>query len=237
MSAHDAATQIFRRVVGISLLNYETVAEFLNAIINIMREESDYNHFAIGTVVEDRTLIFRAGYGIAINDDSPLSVRPGQGIAGWVLEQGEPLLVPDTKIESRYRNVLAETRSELCVPLKTRKKVIGVINAESTRLGRFTQDDLELFIMVANVISGPLERLLLQEQAVAQEQQKLALLTPRESQVLREIVQGKSNKEIARDLQIKENTVEAHLKRIFLKIGVRSRIEAALWARGQSIFD
>lgn len=237
MSAHDTATRIFRRVVGVSLLNYETVSEFLNALTNILREESDYNHFAIGIVNLKGILIFRAGYGIAISDDSPLAVRMGQGIAGWVLEQGEPLLVPDTNSESRYRKVLAETRSELCVPLKTQKKVIGVINAESTRLGRFTQDDLELFGMVANVVSGPLERLLLQEQAVSQKQQKVSFLTPRESQILDEIVQGKSNKEIAHNLQIKENTVETHLKRIFLKLDVQSRGEAANWAREKSVFE
>lgn len=50
-------------------------------------------------------------------------------------------------------------------------------------------------------------------------------LTPREFQVLRWLVQGKCNKEIARRLGIEEQTVKNHLRPIFQKFGVARRAE------------
>jgi len=51
-------------------------------------------------------------------------------------------------------------------------------------------------------------------------------LTPREQQVLAVLAQGNSNREIAASLWIGEETVKAHLTRVFRKLGVTSRTEA-----------
>ena len=56
------------------------------------------------------------------------------------------------------------------------------------------------------------------------------VLTEREMEVLRLLVQGQSNKEIARDLQIAEDTVKTHMKHILAKLGVQSRTQAVLGA-------
>lgn len=55
-------------------------------------------------------------------------------------------------------------------------------------------------------------------------------LTPAESNVLRMIVGGMSNKEIAFALEVSENTVKTHVKNIFDKIGVSDRTSAATTA-------
>jgi two-component system, NarL family, response regulator LiaR len=55
-------------------------------------------------------------------------------------------------------------------------------------------------------------------------------LTEREMEVLRLLVQGLSNKEIGRHLQIVEDTVKVHVKHILAKLGVQSRTQAALYA-------
>ena len=55
-------------------------------------------------------------------------------------------------------------------------------------------------------------------------------LTPRERDVLAMISQGCSNKRIARTLEISPETVKSHVKRIFLKLAVSTRTEAALRA-------
>ena len=59
-------------------------------------------------------------------------------------------------------------------------------------------------------------------------QNKSLALSEREQAVLLVLCEGKSNKEIAFDLRISENTVENHLKHIYAKLNVRSRTEAAL---------
>jgi DNA-binding NarL/FixJ family response regulator len=55
-------------------------------------------------------------------------------------------------------------------------------------------------------------------------------LSERETEVLGFLAQGLTNKDIAQTLFLSVRTVEAHLRNIFGKLGVRSRTEAALWA-------
>ncbi|HWM93423.1 MAG TPA: response regulator transcription factor [Thermoanaerobaculia bacterium] len=55
-------------------------------------------------------------------------------------------------------------------------------------------------------------------------------LTPRELAVLRQIVSGRSNKQIASALSISEGTVKTHVKSILAKLGVEDRTEAAVLA-------
>ena len=57
-------------------------------------------------------------------------------------------------------------------------------------------------------------------------------LSERESEVAREVIVGRSNKEIARSLGITERTVKAHLGAIFAKLGVRDRLQLALRLTG-----
>lgn len=55
-------------------------------------------------------------------------------------------------------------------------------------------------------------------------------LSPREEDVLREIARGLSNKEIARALDIAETTVKIHVQHILRKLGLSSRVQAAVYA-------
>jgi DNA-binding NarL/FixJ family response regulator len=55
-------------------------------------------------------------------------------------------------------------------------------------------------------------------------------LTPREREVLAALCSGLANKQIARRLGISEKTVKSHLTRVFSRIGVQDRTQAALWA-------
>jgi two-component system nitrate/nitrite response regulator NarL len=55
-------------------------------------------------------------------------------------------------------------------------------------------------------------------------------LTDQESRILEHIADGKSNKLIARELNIAEGTVKVHVKHLLKKLNLRSRVEAAVWA-------
>ena len=55
-------------------------------------------------------------------------------------------------------------------------------------------------------------------------------LTQRETQVLRHVALGLSNKEIGRSLEISVETVKEHVQHILRKIGVSDRTQAAVWA-------
>ena len=55
-------------------------------------------------------------------------------------------------------------------------------------------------------------------------------LTERESEVLKLLARGRANRQIASSLFISEKTVKAHVSKILMKLGVRSRTQAALHA-------
>ncbi len=60
-------------------------------------------------------------------------------------------------------------------------------------------------------------------------------LTERELQILQGLADGKSNKQIARDLDITEGTVKVHVKNLLHKLNFRTRVEAAVWVVANKI--
>ncbi|MFG1689339.1 response regulator [Nonomuraea sp. NPDC049269] len=59
---------------------------------------------------------------------------------------------------------------------------------------------------------------------------EMGALTPRETDVLRHLAAGNSNAEIAQALVISPGTVKIHIERILAKLGLRTRVQAAVYA-------
>lgn len=91
-------------------------------------------------------------------------------------------------------------------------------------------------------ISGVLAAKILQEfrqpaQSLAQKPEARTMLTPREQEVLEQVVEGATNKEIAKALFIEENTVKIHLHNILEKLHLQNRIQAAVYAVREGLVD
>lgn len=67
--------------------------------------------------------------------------------------------------------------------------------------------------------------------------QRPDLLTARELDILLLLAQGMSNEEIADELVLEVSTVKSHLARMMPKLGVRSRLQAAVWAYQNRVVD
>jgi DNA-binding NarL/FixJ family response regulator len=97
--------------------------------------------------------------------------------------------------------------------------------------GELPQTIIEAVRGVARGEQGWVSRQIAAEMASwTQEKSTQTGLTDREIQVLCLVVEGKTNQEIGLDLEISEKTVEKHLEGVFTKLGVSSRVEAAVRA-------
>lgn len=85
-----------------------------------------------------------------------ISLKVGEGIAGWVAQHGMPLLIPDVTKDERFASHVAEAveypvSSILCVPLKIRDRVLGVIELINSKGEHvFEEGDLPLLGAVAD---------------------------------------------------------------------------------------
>ncbi|MBM4467202.1 MAG: response regulator transcription factor, partial [Chloroflexi bacterium] len=91
-------------------------------------------------------------------------------------------------------------------------------------------------------LSGTLAAKILQEfrqpdKSLARQLEVRDELTPREIEVLKLVVEGDSNKEIAAKLGIQENTVKIHLRNILEKLHLQNRLQAAVYAVRQKLVE
>ena len=92
-----------------------------------------------------------------------ITLSLGEGIAGWVAQKGKPLIVNHPEEDRRfYKGVDGrtefKTRNLICVPVKVKKKVIGVLEAINKQDGvDFDQEDLALFASLADQVAIALD--------------------------------------------------------------------------------
>jgi DNA-binding NarL/FixJ family response regulator len=84
-------------------------------------------------------------------------------------------------------------------------------------------------LLSPSVTRTVIDRLAKQGVTSTEPDRRLDELTPREREVLELITRGSSNSEIADMLVIEESTVKTHVKRIFMKLGLRDRIHAVIF--------
>jgi len=89
--------------------------------------------------------------------------------------------------------------------------------------------------VVAPDLAQVLARVVQGDSIVAEEESPFAKLTPRENEILALLAEGQSNKVIARNLGISDGTVKLHVKSILRKLGIHSRVEAAVIAVEQGL--
>ncbi len=154
-----AALNEVGRVV-ISTLNLDEVLRLAMQSINQIIEAEAGSLLLLDETTNE--LVFRMSLHGSLRQDPPLTLQIGQGIAGWVVKDGQPLLVPDVSADPRHLKEAAEKfglecRSILCVPLVIRDHVIGAIELVNKRDGKFTSGDLELLSSMAATVAIALE--------------------------------------------------------------------------------
>jgi HD-GYP domain-containing protein (c-di-GMP phosphodiesterase class II) len=112
---------------------------------------------------EKHQLYFEVALGDREEDIKKITLNLGEGIAGWVAENGKPLIVNAPEKEPRFFKGVDErtdfkTRNLICVPVKVKEKVIGVLEAINKQKEEdFDQEDLSLFISLADQVAIALD--------------------------------------------------------------------------------
>ncbi|MBI1880276.1 MAG: GAF domain-containing protein [Chloroflexi bacterium] len=95
---------------------------------------------------------------IGFNFDPGDALIPMDGSAtGWVIRHGKALLLPNVREAAHYYELVPDTQAEICVPVLSNGRVVAVLNAESSRLNAFDQEDLRLFNAIAAELAVALE--------------------------------------------------------------------------------
>ena len=103
------------------------------------------------------------------------NIQVGDGILGWVAEHAQPIRTGDVTQEKRYFAVLKNIRSELCVPLIARGKVIGVLNIESIHPNAYQERDENLLTALANSAAIAFENARLYKSELARREEAKSL--------------------------------------------------------------
>lgn len=151
-----------RKIRELSIVNRVSEAVIstldLSKLLNLALEECLYAVGAgVGSIMlldEDYgLLVIKAAKGISQEVIDTVKVEVGQGIAGWVAEHGEPVLVEDARHDARFHmhRYRDDITSAMSVPLKARGRVIGVLNASTIEVGRhFGPREIQFLSTVAN---------------------------------------------------------------------------------------
>jgi len=140
---------------GMSLSTTEDLNVLLNKIVSLATKVIEAKSGSIMLIQRtENVLTIEAAIGLSPDIVKHTRLESGSSIAGYVAQKGTPLIVEDIKKDPRFSRLRKKhyvTRSLLCVPLKVKDKILGVINLSDKKTGGpFTKNDLRLLTTFAS---------------------------------------------------------------------------------------
>lgn len=227
--------------LGRELVFFRDEVQVAHAVVNAARRVLEFQLCHLWLIDESgENLVCRA---YAPREEPPAVFRmPLDGLRGITVTvacSGEAIYLADVSQDPRYVSGHAQTRSELCVPLKIGGRIIGVLNAESGNLDAFDEDDRRLFSALAD------------EAALAIENARLFVLTREQREQLRTLTARLAEAEeaerqrLARELhdQVGQNLTALGINLNFVRMQmgegvsdlVRSRLDDSLALIAQTV--
>ena len=134
----------------------------------------------------------------------------------------------------------------------TEEAILQALRAGATGYLLKERDDLEVMLSIRSVLRGgaPIDPFIARRVMIAFQQQPASpavapmaaaskddALSPREIDILQQVANGLSHRETAERLHISRHTVEAHIRNIYRKLSVNSRLRAITEARARGLMD
>jgi len=134
------------------------IKEIISNSSNSLERTIDYlyenfNHYSwIGIyIVKGNDLVLGPWRGPYITEHTRIPI--GQGICGSAAASGKTEAIPDVKADSRYLSCFVSTKSEIVVPIKKDKNIIGEIDIDSDKKDAFKEKDIVFLEKIADMLS------------------------------------------------------------------------------------
>jgi DNA-binding NarL/FixJ family response regulator len=208
---------------------------------------------AIRVVLVDDDALMRAGLEAILSSDGAIEVvgeaSDGRDAVERVRELRPDVVLMDVRMPgldgiAATREIVAtvpETRVVILTTFEDDEYIFGALTAGASGfLLKRTSPELLLEAIKAvaagdsllspSVTRRVIDRMAALPSAEAVLDRRVDRLTAREREVLEQLARGLSNAEIAEALVIEESTVKTHVKRILMKLGLRDRVQAVIFA-------
>jgi len=111
---------------------------------------------------KEQMLRFKVSFGKGAEEARTLSFPSDQGLAGWMVQNRQPVLSPNVQEDPRFYGQIDHstglvTRSMIGTPLLVKQRVIGVLEAINSLRGAFTLDDVRFLESVATPVAQAIE--------------------------------------------------------------------------------
>jgi sigma-B regulation protein RsbU (phosphoserine phosphatase) len=133
----------------------------------------------------DETCVFhtQAVRGYEIDDLQELDLKMGEGLIGHVAVTGKPYVSQEVRHDPRYINARPRTNSEMVAPIISNNEVIGVFDLESDHLNAYSNDDLEVLMLLSSQVAIIIEKVMLHEQLIEKQRLETQLEVARQVQL------------------------------------------------------
>jgi DNA-binding NarL/FixJ family response regulator len=207
----------------------------------------------VRVLIADDDDLMRAGLKAVLSSDDEIEVMGEAGDGRTAIQQaraGRPDVVlmdvrmPDLDGISATRELLAaspEIKVAILTTFERDEYIFGALSAGASGFLLKRTKPEELIAAIHTLAAGDsllspsvttrvIERMAGQPVTASEASKRLDELTPREREVLELIGRGLSNGEIAAAFFIEESTVKTHVKRILMKLRLRDRVQAVIFA-------
>ncbi len=141
--------------LGKKFLKAQSVDELLKELIKTVKEETRSDRVSV-MLLDEETGELRIRAAVGLNPDvvKKVRIKPGQNIAGWVLQNGKPLILnggPEDHPQFSKLMKLAEIKAAISYPLVKEDQVFGVLNVSKLHSGDpFSPADVELLSVICD---------------------------------------------------------------------------------------
>ena len=143
--------------------------ELLSSLGQIIHRVIPYDFLAI-LLFNDKRKELRIRHAVGHREEvvRNLVIALGEGVVGAAAAHREPILVPDVRADERYLGTSDIVRSELAVPMIARKRLVGVIDVQSSRAGAFEDYDRTMLRLIGGRVGVTIDNAQLYRRAERQ---------------------------------------------------------------------